>query len=64
LDGEVILLRGSLDTLERVSTFQESMKKIALIRSVDLLSAQSLKNRVEARFRVVGPPWHGERSKR
>ncbi len=64
LDGENILLRGSLDTLERVTLFQESMKKIPLIRSVDLLSAQSQKNRVEARFRVLGPPWYGEQSKR
>ena len=60
-DGESILLRGSLATLESVTLFQESLRKLSPIRSVTLLSARSKRNRVEARFRLLGPPWHGSK---
>ncbi|MFQ5913944.1 MAG: hypothetical protein ACE5JS_12240 [Nitrospinota bacterium] len=64
LDGETIHLRGSLGTLERVNAFQDRLEKLPPIRSVSLLSAQSKKDRVEARFRLLGPPWHGDNRRR
>lgn len=61
LDGESILLMASFGSLERVGQFQESLQELSSIRSVTLLSVRTQKGRVEARFRLLGPPWHGGR---
>ena len=59
LDGDLIHLRGTLASLQRVTQFQESLRKVPGIRSVDLLSARSIRGQVEASFRLGGPRWHG-----
>ena len=59
LEGESILLSGSFVSLERVDRFQQSLQELPSIRSVTLLSVRTQKDRVEARFRLLGPPWHG-----
>lgn len=60
LDGENISLRGSLKDLQSVTAIQEALRKLPLIRAVALLSARSVKDRVEASFRLAGPAWRGK----
>lgn len=60
LDGENISLRGSLKDLQSVTAIQEALRKLPLIRSVALLSARSVRDRVEASFRLTGPTWWGK----